>query len=423
MPALPASRPALSSNTGKTYSPLFVKTFANNHKLPTSYKSISKRRNQRITGKITKNATLVQKKNKMATITQSPPGQGLENQPPDLPFRVNLNARVKCPDCQEDPPNLIEEGSELICATCGIVLKDRLVSYESEWRTFNSDDSRGDDPNRVGDADNDLLTGSNTGTQIGGGFSSRDSRKLQMTQSKLQGNKSDGKLQESYNRIQEWANNLKIPTGTSQLAKRYYMKVHDWQSFRGKNADAVLAGCLFIACRQHKVPRSFAEIFGTTSVPKKEIGRMYKLLEKYLKEEAQTGAEELGRQGLVVTGNTYEGTQTTRPQDMVERICNQLGIRNRSIVNYATHLAREVVTIQDLAGRSPLSTASACIYMAAHLVGQPRSYKDISKFANVSDATIKQAYKRLYENRSTVVVPTWNKVDGTPVNPEELPSS
>ena len=359
----------------------------------------------------------------MATIAQPPPGQGLENQPPDLPFRVNLNARVKCPDCQEDPPNLIEEGSELICATCGIVLKDRLVSYESEWRTFNSDDSRGDDPNRVGDADNDLLTGSNTGTQIGGGFSSRDSRKLQMTQSKLQGNKSDGKLQESYNRIQEWANNLKIPTGTSQLAKRYYMKVHDWQSFRGKNVDAVLAGCLFIACRQHKVPRSFAEIFGTTSVPKKEIGRMYKLLEKYLKEEAQTGAEELGRQGLVVTGNTYEGTQTTRPQDMVERICNQLGIRNRSIVNYATHLAREVVTIQDLAGRSPLSTASACIYMAAHLVGQPRSYKDISKFANVSDATIKQAYKRLYENRSTVVVPTWNKADGTPVNPEELPSS
>ena len=355
--------------------------------------------------------------------TQSALGQGIENQPPDIPFRVNLNARAECPDCKENPPNLIEEGSELVCATCGIVLKDRLISVESEWRTFNSDDSRGEDPNRVGDADNDLLTGSNSGTQIGGGFSNRDTRRLQITQSKLAGNKQDGKLQDAYRRIQEWAETLKIPSGTSQLAKRYYMKVYDSAAFRGKNADAVLAGCLFIACRQHKVPRSFAEIFGTTSVPKKEVGRMYKLLEKHLKHEAQSESDALESQGLNTAGSQYETTQTIRPQDMVERICNQLGIRNRSIVNYATHLARQVVTIQDLAGRSPLSTASACIYMAAHLVGQPRSYKDISKFANVSDATIKQAYQRLYENRSTVVLPAWIKADGNPINPEELPSS
>ena len=402
---------------------MFVKTFANNHKLPTSYKSISKRRNQRITGKITKIATLVPQQNKMALVSQSSTGQGLENQPPDVPFRVNLNARVQCPDCKEDPPNLIEEGAELVCASCGIVLKDRLVSYESEWRTFNSDDSRGEDPNRVGDVDNDLLTGSNVGTTIGGGFNNRDTRKLQIAQSKLQGNKQDGKLQDAYSRVQDWANELRIPAGTTQLAKRYYMNVHDKPTFRGKNTDAVLAGCLFIACRQHKIPRSFAEIFGTTSVPKKEVGKMYKYLEKTLRDDAKMEADEYEKQGLVSTSVGYEGTQTTRPQDMVERICNQLGIRNRSIVIYATHLAKNIVNIQELAGRSPLSTASACIYMAAHLVGQPRSYKDISKFASVSDATIKQAYKRLYDNRSTYVLSSWTKADGIPVNAEELPSS
>ncbi|RMD44447.1 hypothetical protein DV735_g742, partial [Chaetothyriales sp. CBS 134920] len=417
------SRPAHVRTTAKTYSPLFVKTFVSQHKLATSYKSINRRRTQRITGKVTKPAALRPRKNKKAMAQLGAPSPGIENMPPDMPFRVNLNNRVMCPDCRENPPNIVEEGAEMLCGSCGLVLQDRLISSESEWRTFNSDDSRGADPNRVGDADNDLLTGSNVGTQIGGHFGSGATRKLQMTQSKLQGNKQDSKLQQGYARIQTWAETLKIPPGTSQLAKRYYMSVAESPAFRGKNMDAVLAGCLFIACRQHKVPRSFAEIFGTTSVPKKEIGRMYKQLERHLKHLADDQIEHLKNQGLSTAGSGYTGTKTTRPQDMVERICNQLGLKPRSIVQYAIHLAKETAGIQDLAGRSPLSTASACIYMAAHLVGEPRSYKDISKFANVSDATIKQAYKKLYEARADVVLSTWTKPDGSPVNMDQLPPS
>jgi transcription initiation factor TFIIB len=294
---------ASCSNTGKTYSPLFVKTFASNHKLPTSYKSIKKRRDRRLTAKITKPATLVLQKNKMATNLAAIPGQGIENQPPDVPFRMNLNTRIKCKDCNRDPPNIVEEASELICGDCGLVLKDRLISSESEWRTFNSDDSRGDDPNRVGEADNDLLTGSNIGTQIGGGYGSGQTRKLQMAQSKLQGNKEDSKLNEAYQRLSDWANVLKIPPATTKQAKAYYHSIYNTSAFRGKNSDSLLAACLFIATRQHKNPRSFAEIFGATSVPKKEVGRMYKLAEMALKQrgeqalaaQADTGAHSTSR--------------------------------------------------------------------------------------------------------------------------------
>jgi transcription initiation factor TFIIB len=90
---------------------------------------------------------------------------------------------------------------------------------------------------------------------------------------------------------------------------------------------------------------------------------------------------------------------------------------------YAQKLARQVVDIQELAGRSPLSTAAASLYMAACLVGERRSYKEISAHINVSDATIKQAYKRLYEHRAEVVDPTWTKPDGSLVSIDDLPSS
>ena len=330
-----------------------------------------------------------------------------------------------CPDCRADPPNIIEDGAELVCSDCGVVLADRLISSESEWRTFNSDDSRGEDPNRVGEADNDLLTSSNIGTSIGGGYSSGATRKLQMTQQKISANKSDAKLQDAYSRLNEWGNQLKIQSGPLNLAKRYYSKVAESPVFRGKNVDGILAGCLFIACRQQKVPRSFAEIYGITSVAKKEIGRMYKLLEKFLREDDNKERQAQNQGGLLENaGPEFTATPTLTAVQMIDRICNQTGLDSRYIVNYATDLATRIGDIQELAGRSPLSTAAACIYMAAHLVGTPKSYKEISRFANVSDATIKQAYKKLWEVRWRFVKKEWVKVDGvTPVDIDGLPSS
>ena len=52
--------------------------------------------------------------------------------------------------------------------------------------------------------------------------------------------------------------------------------------FRGKSQETIIAGCLFIACRQMGVPRTFREIFAVTKVSKAEIGRIFKVLEEVL---------------------------------------------------------------------------------------------------------------------------------------------
>lgn len=61
--------------------------------------------------------------------------------------------------------------------------------------------------------------------------------------------------------------------------------------------------------------------------------------------------------------------------------------------------------IGSLAGRSPLSVAGACIYMASHLIGKGKSAKDISTVAGVSDGTIRSAYKMIYPQREKVIGP------------------
>ncbi len=62
-----------------------------------------------------------------------------------------------------------------------------------------------------------------------------------------------------------------------------------------------------------------------------------------------------------------------------------------------------------LAGRSPLSAAAACIYMTSALMKQPKSAKEISAVAGVSDGTIRTAYKFLYAEREKLIDPEWIK--------------
>lgn len=70
-------------------------------------------------------------------------------------------------------------------------------------------------------------------------------------------------------------------------------------------------------------------------------------------------------------------------------------------------LAEKVDSVGALDGRSPLSTAAACIYFACHLLNSSRSAKDIGIIVGVSDGTIRTAYKYLLEQKDKLVEAGW----------------
>lgn len=171
---------------------------------------------------------------------------------------------------------------------------------------------------------------------------------------------------------------------------------------KGKPQDAVIAGAIFIACRQNNVPRTFRELYNLTRVSKKEIGRVFKLLEKWLQQLRDKGeASELN----ITKVRNYDQKSATSAVDLVRRYVSQLAIRNQSDVEaVGIYIAGKTTGISDLAGRSPLSVAAACIFMAAHYVGEKDvSSKKIAAVAGVSDGTIKTAYKFLYTAKDTLI--------------------
>lgn len=218
-----------------------------------------------------------------------PPGKP----PVEDSWSQNLNQKLLCPECKEDPPNLAEEFSsgDMVCGTCGLVLGDRIVDTRSEWRTFSNDDQGNDDPSRVGDGANPLLNGSQLSTTIAFTDGSARGRELYRAQGKQGTDKATKTLLTAYKEIGAHCDAVNIPKNVSDTAKHLFKLTDDAKAFKGKSQDAIIAGCIFIACRQCGVPRTFREIYALTKVSKKDIGRTFKLLEKFFASTSQAKAD------------------------------------------------------------------------------------------------------------------------------------
>lgn len=215
-------------------------------------------------------------------------------------WKENLNRQMICPECKESPPNLVEEFSsgDMVCGSCGLVLGDRIVDTRSEWRTFSNDDQANDDPSRVGDAANPLLNGSQLQTTISfsDGPAGR-SRDLHRAQNKSTHDKSTKSLMAAYKELGALCDAMGITKTISDYAKYLFKVVHDAGAFRGKSQETLIAGCIFIACRQMKVPRTFREIYALTKVSKAEIGRTFKALEKFFAAENRLKKDKIEQAG------------------------------------------------------------------------------------------------------------------------------
>ncbi|PUU73011.1 cyclin-like protein [Tuber borchii] len=328
--------------------------------------------------------------------------------PPEKPWEANHNVSVMCPDCREVPAHIVEEFSsgDMVCGSCGLVLGDRIVDTRSEWRTFSNDDQAGDDPSRVGDAANPFLNGAQLETTISytpGGAG----RELHRAQNKTAGDKSTKGLLAAYKEIGAFCDSINIQKVVSDAAKQLFKIVDDHKAFKGKPQEAIIAGCIFIACRQCQVPRTFREIFALTKVPKKEIGRVFKALEKFFAAQDSKKMDEITKSGGIVDDSQqYKTTSSTKATELMIRYCNNLNL-TQNCTTIAQELADRAATIGTLAGRSPISSAAACIYMVSYLMKQPKTAKEISTIAGVSDGTIRNAYKHLYTDRNKLIDPKW----------------
>lgn len=271
---------------------------------------------------------------------------------------------------------LIEDyrAGDMICSECGLVVGDRVIDVGSEWRTFNNEKSNAD-PSRVGAAENPLLNGSDLSTVIGRGMgdASFDESGAPKYQNRRTMTSSDRALINAFREISNMADRINLPKTIVDRANNLFKQVHDGKTLKGRSNDAIASACLYIACRQEGVPRTFKEICAVSKISKKEIGRCFKLILKAL----ETSVD------LITTG------------DFMSRFCSNLCLPT-SVQKAATHIACKAVSLDIVPGRSPISVAAAAIYMASQASEDKKTQKEIGDIAGVADVTIRQSYKLMY---------------------------
>lgn len=286
-------------------------------------------------------------------------------------------AQLSCPNHPDAP--LVEDyhAGDMICPQCGLVVGDRVIDVGSEWRTF-SNDKDAKDSSRVGAAENELLSGGDLSTMIGMGTSDAcfDENGRPLYKNRRQVNSSDRALLNAFREISQMSERLNLPKMIADRANTLFKQVHDGKSLKGRSNDAIASACLYIACRQESVPRTFKEICGVSKVSKKEIARVFKLILKNL----ETSVE------LITTG------------DFMSRFCSNLSLP-MAVQRAATHIAKKAVDMDIVGGRSPISVAAAAIYMASQASAHKKTQKEIGDIAGVAEVTIKQSYKQMYPKR------------------------
>ncbi|KDQ64438.1 hypothetical protein JAAARDRAFT_166672 [Jaapia argillacea MUCL 33604] len=318
-------------------------------------------------------------------------------------FGPDLAVRLICPECRDPNPNIVEESAsgDLVCGTCGLVLGDRIVDTRSEWRTFANDE--GDDPSRVGAASDPLMEGLE---QLDTMISFRDggsgiAKELQRAASRGQSSRTERNLLQAFRDISSWCDQFSLPKTISDIAKQLFKRSTEENLLRGKPNEAVIAACIFIACRQAHVPRTFREICNLTNVSKKTLGQCYKALEQAF--NLTPGASATKAHVGAPPGGT-----TTNPEDLLVRYCNHLDLPpNVQPICKDIIVAARTHGIAD--GRSPVSIAGGAIYFTCHLLGKPKSAREISAVAGVSEGTIKLVYKLYYADKDRLVKDEWLK--------------
>jgi transcription initiation factor TFIIB len=187
----------------------------------------------------------------------------------------------------------------------------------------------------------------------------------------------DRGLVNAFKDIATMADKLNLPRIIVDRCNALFKQVHEEKHLKGRANDAVAAACLYIACRQEEVPRSFKEICAVSRHPKKEIGKCFKLITRQ--------------------SNPILCTPVTS-SDFMSRYCTNLQLPT-SVQKAASHIAKKAVDMDLAPGRVYLSVAAAAIYMASQASDMKKTQKEVGDVVGVADSTIRQSYRLLYPQR------------------------
>lgn len=286
----------------------------------------------------------------------------------------------KCPDCGSN--EFIEDATrgELVCAKCGLVLKEEMIDTGQEWRAFDTEQmskrARGGAPLTFTKHDKGLTT------EIGKGLgelykvpAKKRAQYYRLTKWHKRLIKSkDRNLSFALSELQRIVSFLNLPRTIHERIARYYEEAVNKGLVRGRSIESVIAALTYAVSREFDSPRTLDEISEASGVEKREIGRTYRYI-----------ARELAIRILPADPTTF-----------VPRFTSMLGLSDR-VQAKALEILKRANKHDITSGKGPTGVAAAAIYVATVLIGEKRTQREVADIVGVTEVTIRNRYKELIE--------------------------
>jgi transcription initiation factor TFIIB len=175
-------------------------------------------------------------------------------------------------------------------------------------------------------------------------------------------------------KIKKQCEDLNLPEAAIETACQSYRRAGKQGLIRGRDKEAVEAAAIYMACRLFDIPKGLYEIAQSYGLEKEDVGRAYRDLKEKLGYEAKIQEPSLFIKKLVNKFNLSSKAE-------------EIGIK---IIQTAKRYLP--------AGRNPLSSAGAATYIASVLTNKKIIQREIANELNVTEVTVRNRYKEIWEN-------------------------
>jgi len=293
-----------------------------------------------------------------------------------------------CPECGSTHIIHDDRHGEMVCADCGLVIRESILDESRDWRAYDS--IQEEKKAHAGAPMNPLLHDRGLSTDIPMGY--RD----------YYGNPVTGRNRLSLIRMRKWhyrtrakntaernmmialkqlsdiASRLGLPRMVREEAAVLYRRAVEKNLIRGRNTESLVAASLYAACRQAWVPRTLQEIADQTGLPKntakRKVAKSYRFLLRVMNLQAAPPT----------------------PFEYIPRYSSELQL-DEEVQEKAIEILRKASDMGITVGKSPLSTVAGAIYLAGKLCGKRKRQHDIVRVIGITEVSIRNRYKEMEE--------------------------
>jgi transcription initiation factor TFIIB len=297
----------------------------------------------------------------------------------DYPPLQDNTHLTECPSCQSTTLVEDRETGEVICANCGLVIRESTVSLKQDWRSFTLQEHN--DRSRNGYAlsnkiyDKGLSTTFLNGHDSNGKKLNPETREL-MNRLKKQDMRS--KVNESWQRnlkialseMSRICNEMHLPDHIHESAAQIYRKTLKEDLVRGRSIDGFVSASIYAACRIGKIPRSISEIAEAANLTEHEVRYYYRLLVKEMDFKPPID----------------------QPKKFISSLSSKLSLHG-PVEETSMQILTRAKEQKLVMGKNPRGVAAAILYLACKESGIKISQTQVASVANISEVTMRKRFK------------------------------